>query len=68
MIIKIKELEKILMKLERLESLILINDSKNKKLEMVSAKKRLFPKYKLGDRTVYYKLDELYNAFKPFKR
>ena len=31
------------------------------------AKKGLFPKYKFGDRTVYYRLDELYKAFRPMK-
>jgi len=28
------------------------------------SKKGLFPKYKFGDRTVYYKLSEIYAAFK----
>lgn len=28
------------------------------------AKKGLYPKYKFGDRTVYYKMEEIYAAFK----
>ncbi len=28
------------------------------------SKNRLFPRYKFGDRTVYYKLEEIYMAFK----
>jgi len=28
------------------------------------AKKGLYPKYKFGDRAVYYKLDEIFSAFK----
>jgi predicted DNA-binding transcriptional regulator AlpA len=32
------------------------------------AKNGLFPKYKFGDRTVYYRLDEIYAAFKSYNR
>ena len=84
--VKIKGLDKILKKLERLEKLMLNNDSNTKWPEFVKAeraaeiletttqtlynhsKKGLFPKYKFGDRTVYYKLSELYAAFKPLKK
>jgi len=84
--VKIKGLDKVLKELERLEKLMLNNDSNTKWPEFVKAeraaeiletttqtlynhsKKGLFPKYKFGDRTVYYKLSELYAAFKPLKK
>lgn len=83
MIIEIKELDKILKKLERIEWLMQINESNNNDPEYVTAekaaeiletttqtlynhsKKGLFPKYKFGDRTVYYRLSEIYKTFKP---
>ena len=32
------------------------------------SKKGLFPKYKFGERTVYYRLSEIYKTFKPLKK
>lgn len=32
------------------------------------AKNGLFPKYKFGDRTVYYRLDEIYAAFRSYNK
>ena len=83
MIIEIKELDKILKKLERIESLMLKNESNSNDPEYITAveaaeklgtttqtlynhsKKGMFPKYKFGDRTVYYILSEIYKTFKP---